>query len=102
MREGLDLDLSSLTLTKEGRAMSLECGQPWKLDKARKQILPRASRREHSAANTLISAQRDLCQTSKLQTFKMINLFCFKPLNWWQVVMVAIENSYTQKKQMGI
>lgn len=61
---------------------------------------PRASRKEHSPADTLVLAQWDPCRTSDLQQEK-INLYCFKPLNLLTFVLAVIENQYTGSGQMN-
>jgi hypothetical protein len=43
--------------------------------KNKKRILPKASRKEHSPADTLIFTQRDACQISDLQNQKITHLF---------------------------
>lgn len=50
-----------------------------KAGKGKEQILPRASRRECSPVNTLMSAQWDPCQTSNIRNYEVIYLYCFKP-----------------------
>lgn len=44
-------------------------------------VTPRASRKEHSPADTLILTQSDTFWSFNLQNCKKINLCCFKPLS---------------------
>lgn len=45
--------------------------------------------------NTLTLAQWNLFQTLVLQNCKRIDWWCYKPLNFWQFITVAIENGYS-------
>lgn len=51
----------------------------WK--RQRNRFSSRAFRTEHTTVDTLILALLNMYWTSNLQNCKMINLYCFKPLN---------------------
>ena len=61
----------------------------WSWKRLENRFSVRASRKEHSLADTLILAQWDLFQTSDLQNYKTIHLCCVKPLNLWPCVTAA-------------
>lgn len=60
-----------------------ECDSPQKLRKAREQLSPRASTKEHGPSDTQILAQGFNLQTPDLQLSLRIKLCCFKPLSLW-------------------
>lgn len=60
-------------------------------------ISPRHSRKECSAADTLILAQWGPFWTSN---YRRTNLYCFKPLRSWYFGKVArVENTYGEQRQ---
>ena len=53
-------------------------GKSWKMDP-----FPRAFRKKSCPADRFILAPWHTCQTSNLENCKIINLYCFMPLNLW-------------------
>lgn len=51
---------------------------PLETGRSKEEILPRAFRKEGSPAYPLILAQWDPFLTSNLQSYEIINLYCFK------------------------
>lgn len=72
----------AITMLEDGRNVS----SLQELRKAREQLSPRASIKEHSPSDTEILAQGDPLQTSDLQLCQRIRLCCFKPLSLWQAI----------------
>ena len=79
------------SLYNEGRGKETRnTGSLEKLVKARKWIPPRASRKRHSPADTLILAPWELCQISNLHNCKIIHLCCFKA---FELVVICYTSS---------
>ena len=76
-----DATLLALSVKEEATSQGVWVGaRSWK---RQGNLLPENLWREHSPADTLISAQRNPFHTSDFQNCKTIHLCCFKPSGLW-------------------
>lgn len=59
-----------------------ECRLPPEAGKDKEQILPLRFQKESSLTNMVTLVSQVQCQTSALQSYKIINMCCFKPISF--------------------